>query len=230
MLSRHEDPEVIEEDDFFEYQHVRSSDDAVAIQIGRGRILLINRGSEVIREISKASNTVLGEFIGWVDVYAGVWMDLSVLGSEKYAEWALGRFDTREIQDVAVSGWSADPDGDGVPNLLEFAFNMEPKSSSGNLSMPAGSGTSGLPALVVGQSGGSVPEISIQYLRRKNSGLQYLPQFASDLADAASWASGGGAIQTTIDPIDSEWERVTVKETPPAGVSKRFARVLVAAE
>lgn len=50
----------------------------------------------------------------------------------EYAQWKATHFDAVELADPTISGDHADPDGDGIPNLLEFALGGDPKSPSMN--------------------------------------------------------------------------------------------------
>lgn len=43
-----------------------------------------------------------------------------------YAGWAATQFSPQELGDAQISGASADPDGDGLPNLLEYALGLDP--------------------------------------------------------------------------------------------------------
>lgn len=43
--------------------------------------------------------------------------------------WKFAHFTTEELADDLISGNHADPDGDGIPNLLEYAFGLLPKSA-----------------------------------------------------------------------------------------------------
>ena len=116
----------------------------------------------------------------------------------------------------------ADPDLDGVSNLLERAFNLHPKQSA-NPVLIADSGDTGLPLVrFIDDPGG--PFFSIQYLRRKattNPGLIYTPQVSSELL---SWQDLAGP--EILQSIGAEWERVTVQE-PATGQPIRFGRVQV---
>ncbi len=52
--------------------------------------------------------------------------------------WIAARFTPAEQTDPAVSGLTSDPDKDGAVNLLEYAFNLNPKKADGaNLLSPA---------------------------------------------------------------------------------------------
>ena len=115
----------------------------------------------------------------------------------------------------------ADPDKDGLVNLLERAFNLNPNQAALPI-LTAGTGTTGLPLI---RRTGQPPVFSIQYVRRKasaNSGLIYTPQFSTSLN--GDWSAATGT--ETVQSIDSEWERVTMEDSS-TGNSKRFGRVKV---
>ena len=46
-----------------------------------------------------------------------------------FADWALNQFTEAQLADASISGANADPDGDGAPNLLEFAMGGQPLAS-----------------------------------------------------------------------------------------------------
>lgn len=45
--------------------------------------------------------------------------------------WRVSHFTFAELDDPTVSDWESDPDGDGIPNLLEYAFGMSPRDGGG---------------------------------------------------------------------------------------------------
>lgn len=47
-----------------------------------------------------------------------------------FASWQAGHFTAPDLIDPAISGDGADPDGDGLKNLLEYAFHLDPKLPS----------------------------------------------------------------------------------------------------
>jgi mannan endo-1,4-beta-mannosidase len=60
---------------------------------------------------------------------AGVWRGLSAAPSpvSQYAEWLNTWFNPAEAADPSLSGPDADPAGDGISNLLKYAFNLDPR-------------------------------------------------------------------------------------------------------
>ncbi len=129
------------------------------------------------------------------------------------------------VSNPLISAWIADPDHDGLANLLERAFNLNPNQPALPI-LITGAGTAGLPNIRSTGTGAS-RRLIIEYLRRKatnNPGLSYIPQFSPDLG--AAWQDFAGT--ETVQSIDTEWERVTV-EDPTTGEPKRFGRVKVVA-
>ncbi|MBN8458818.1 MAG: DUF2271 domain-containing protein [Verrucomicrobia bacterium] len=112
------------------------------------------------------------------------------------------------------------PSGDGVSNLLKFAFNLDP-SKADVRKLTVGSGQSaGLPGIAATPG----PVLKLEYLRRKtssNPGITYTPQFGSDLT---GWTNATGG---TVVSVDTTWERVTVTDSPPPGAGIRFGRVRI---
>lgn len=143
------------------------------------------------------------------------------------ATWRATHFSGPDLVDENIGVPSADPDGDGSNNLLQYALNMDPMKP-GTASVTAGSGLSGLPRIQVENVSGE-DRLTIEFVRRKastNSQIVYTPEFASNLS-TGSWAAGG---TTTVTPIagENDWERVKVIDaltiTPE---TRRFGRVRV---
>lgn len=136
---------------------------------------------------------------------------------------------------TALNGWTTEagvppdqagptqaPQGDGVVNLLKFAFNMDPMKPDARTLTVGGKGTSGLP-------GGSTVEgvLRIEFLRRKagtHPGIAYIPQFSSDL-DFRDDFTGAESV-SELSPESPTWERVVVDDPAP-GQGKRFGRLKV---
>ena len=71
--------------------------------------------------------------------------DMMFLGVDGFAAWENDHFSTAELSNAAVSAETADPDGDGVPNLAEYALGHNPHVPETNaidsVSLQAISGT-----------------------------------------------------------------------------------------
>ena len=118
---------------------------------------------------------------------------------------------------------TSDADQDGIAGLLEYAFNLDPKSAGPPLKLiPGASSTAGLPAVSLVPDGQGGSRLRIEYLRRIGAGLTYTPEFSSNM----TWSA---ATQTvTVTPIDANWERCIVDDTQSTSSSaRRFGRVRV---
>lgn len=110
----------------------------------------------------------------------------------------------------------ATPYGDGVPNLLKYAFNMN-AGAPDTSTLTSGSGSSGLPAFAMDDSGPE-PVFRVEFVRRKGSGLVYTAKHSSNLA-SGSFTPMSGAVNVTN--IDAQFERVTVEEPCDPAVTPR---------
>ena len=165
--------------------------------------------------------------LAWIESVTG--QDASVLAAESFADWQTLYFTPDQLADATVSGPNADPDGDGVENLLEFAFNLDPTFAEPAV-MVAGTGLRGLPLVRLETVAEGDQRLTVEFVRRtagSGSGLTYTVQFATDLA-AGNWQTGG---TESVTAINARWERVKVTDTMSAGgggAAARFARVAVA--
>ncbi|MCW1914152.1 cadherin-like beta sandwich domain-containing protein [Luteolibacter sp. GHJ8] len=157
---------------------------------------------------------------GWNDIH---WSPVQSLQLITYQPdpWQQANFGANATNEQ-ISGWDADPDRDGLVNLLERAFNLPPLTPG--VPILTANGTAGLPRIWVSQGPGG-PVLNVQYLRLKaatNPGLTYTPQFSSALT-GASWSAASGT--ESVVSIDPNWERVTITDTVTN--TTRFARVKV---
>lgn len=116
---------------------------------------------------------------------------------------------------------TVDSDGDGLTDLVEFAFHLDTERPDHRV-LTEGTGTTGLPSVSLDTSG-STPRLRIEFLRRKdaaNLGISYQPQWSSNLA---IWSSA--VSDTRILPVNDVWERVIVMDPSPG--TSRFGRVSV---
>lgn len=120
---------------------------------------------------------------------------------------------------------SADPDHDGLSNLIERAFNLHPLQS-GTATLVPGSGTAGLPVgSLIGAE--NARRLCVEFIRRighPEPGMSYQAQFSDQPDAAGSWRASTKA--ESVTPIDDDWERVII-EDDQAGALRRFARVRI---
>jgi hypothetical protein len=121
------------------------------------------------------------------------------------------------LANSAISGDNADPDNDGINNLLEFALNLNPKVAN----------ASGLPAATVQNVGGSnyltitfkrrVPLLDLAYSVTTNTGL------------TGTWTANAVQVGSAIINGDGT-ETVTYRDAVPVnqvGTTRRFMRLEV---
>ncbi len=99
---------------------------------------------------------------------------VTVLSSDPFIAWRQTHFSTTD--DTGPAANLADPDADGLPNLLEYALGADPMSPSGT----------GIPACVL-----NAGTLSLTYKRAAPSGLAYEVQTTTDLTNPASWTPTG---------------------------------------
>lgn len=129
-----------------------------------------------------------------------------------YTSFQSQYFTVGEQGNPAISGPNADPDKDGVSNLLEFAFNLNPRVASIN-SLP-----------IVGQS---VDHLTLSYVRRKDAAsLVYVVEAADELG---FWHDGPSYVeQVSVTPLTGQTELVTFRRVSTiSGNAHSFMRLKV---
>lgn len=130
-----------------------------------------------------------------------------------YAEWSTG---------LAQPGQTADPDGDALENLLEYAIGGDPQS--GAMTLPGGHP---LLPVITHQSG----TVSLSYPERSDAvlrGISYLVETStspSTLAGAITLPAGASSTTAPFSPAVPGFVKRTL--TWPADGPRRFARVKV---
>ncbi len=161
-------------------------------------------------------------FLGWGGAASGNANPLTiVMDSDKtvsavfqlaltgYALWRVSEFTAAERNDPGISGPSADPDGDGSPNVMEYLGGTPPKEAGGAAFTSAGSariGNTDYPVLT--------------YVRRK--GITDVSERVEVSNDLLSWrynGDGGGqnysAVYNLID-ASGDREAVSIRALAPA--------------
>jgi hypothetical protein len=126
---------------------------------------------------------------------------------------------------VANNFVTEDLDHDGVPGMIEYAFNLEPRLAQPPVHLvPFGGSIEGLPAISLVPAGDGKYRLRIEYLRRVGSILSYVPQFSGGL-DGPAWKAPVNPVAvTTID--EGAWERCVVEDSQTTtSAARRFARV-----
>ncbi len=143
-----------------------------------------------------------GEAGAWEGVMAGP------VDFEGYADWVALQFTPEEAANEAVSGPFASAGGDGLPNLVKYAFGLNPK-------VPAP--MEELPELVADAEG-----LTLSFNRLKNGAdVTYIIEFSTNLTD---WEPANTQ-ETGVDDR-GDVERVTVRATGlPGGLPGGFLRV-----
>lgn len=140
-------------------------------------------------------------------------------GKAAFAAWQTVNFGGTTDPDAAAT---ADPDGDGVSNLMEFMFNLNPLTT-GVPVLAAGAGVSGLP-LIRDEAVGADHYLTIEYIRRKNSGTQTV----QDTADLQSWSAAAFTAVGDAVSVSPVYERVKLRVEPAlAEGTSRFVRLAI---
>ena len=134
-------------------------------------------------------------------------ISLTVAAAEPYAAWRALHFGA--AGDTASAADTADPDGDGLPNLLEYAVGSAPLAASA-------------PAATVGLSGG---RLALTYTRIADPALTYTVEVAGEpggpwttLAVAGNPSTGAADVAGPVTVTDSE---------PLSAHPRRFLRLRV---
>jgi hypothetical protein len=118
----------------------------------------------------------------------------------------------------------ADFDGDGVNNMLEWAFNLDANWRDAATVFPR-TGKRGLPHISVSGTGAS-QRLRVEFVRLRaelNPNLEYVVEFSSSM-ETDSWLPAGRVL--SVARIDDHWERVVVEDSQE-GLATRYARVKV---
>lgn len=134
--------------------------------------------------------------------------------------WKQMHFTAAEMQDPEISGDLADPDKDGISNLLEYAFAMNPRATDGDGTLPSVSIVGGDPAM--------------EFVRAPSRiDLTYEVLVSDDLTDWTVIArSLGGNASTILETSTHVIEEtgtgpVQVRVTDPDSGGAKFYRVRV---
>ncbi len=137
-----------------------------------------------------------------------------VVDTRLYEAWLTARFNSAQLVDPAISGPSADPDADGIPNLLEYAFAREPLTADS----PAA-----LPAVVIGLDG----RLTLTFFQAASRpDLVFTSEWTSDLT--GTWQSSATYLTEISRTATAGGEYVSVRaEATLTAAPAQFLRLRV---
>lgn len=132
-----------------------------------------------------------------------------------FAAWQQTYFDAQELQNAEISGDTADASRNGVPNLMEYALNRDPRSG----------GREGLP-----EPGTTVlaGETYLTLTYRRPAGIEEVEYHVDVSPDLQAWSSGADQVVPVSVTAEGETEVVVVRDAHPLkSASNRFIRLRV---
>lgn len=117
-----------------------------------------------------------------------------------FNDWRAGHFTAGELANAAISGDAADPDGDGIPNLLEYAFGLDPRAPD----------SAGLPTIGLGIVN-SVTYLTLSFRQARAADLAYRVETSGDLGVNA-WKPDGLPLGAPVDNGDGT-DTVTYRDS-----------------
>jgi acyl-CoA thioesterase-1 len=128
-----------------------------------------------------------------------------------FATWQGEHFSEAQLDDAGISGENADPDQDGISNLIEFFAGYDPLEVEGSF---VSSGTVEIEG---------VDYLSITYPKAPGTGLAGVPELSTDLQ---VWHSGDTWLESTADAEADVQQQVTVRSRTAMGsVAREFLRL-----
>ncbi len=173
--------------------------------------------------LAQGDRTVTVTVAGDYSLAAGAPASATVTVVDKpYDAWRFAAFDAAQLTDEAVSGDEADPDADGLVNLLEYALGGAP------LDAADGPGIAPALGLADGVETGE-RHLTLSYTQPAGrDDLAYVVEWSADLT--AAWQSGAGVAEETarVPAEGGGGERVTVRSTATlAEQARQFLRLRV---
>jgi|GEM_PF-1373494 Cellulase (glycosyl hydrolase family 5). len=132
-----------------------------------------------------------------------------------YEAWRAAHFSPAELDAPAISGPTSDPDGDGLPNLLEYALGGDPTDATSTPSVTI--------QIAPLESQPTASALSLTFHRIADPALVYRVQASEDLASPTSW----GDIWLSFGADNIAGPVTVVDEVPLASRPRRFLRLHV---
>ncbi len=135
-------------------------------------------------------------------------------GVSSVTSFLASNFTPAELANPAVSGLHADPDFDGIDNLLEYAFGLNPQAASESPAISLAPGVS--------SEGGGMPVVKITFLHP--SGLSGVGALLEPTADLSVWQHEGRLLPTSITAQPGGMEEVSFEL--PASAPRNYGRIV----
>jgi hypothetical protein len=174
--------------------------------------------SDIVFAVFIKPTTPIGNYFGTVTILGGSSIfasgnlatqsfEVSVSEVTPFSAWQLAEFGANATN-TAISGDLADPDGDGIANLLEYALGLNPNVA----------GVTGLPTA---QNDPSCGCLSLTYIKVLSAtDLTYTAEAASD--PGGPWSTNG-IVQTVLDSDGvTQTNKASDDGNPIATSGKRF--------
>ena len=127
-----------------------------------------------------------------------------------YASWQSTYFTSQQVA-AGLAGPNADANGDGIKNIVAYAFNVSPFANIAG-ALPVAQVVNGYLTLTFTQ-------------RTDSTDVTYTVQVSSDLIN---WYSGANyTMQISSTPLDGDTATVTVSDNVPASPGPRFMRLSI---
>jgi hypothetical protein len=137
-----------------------------------------------------------------------------------YQAWAATHFSASELADSSVGAAEADPDGDGLSNLSEYALGGDPRVADSTALVPTCS-------LSTGADGHDHLTLTARLVAAATD----LECSALVTGDLQTWQSGDGVVETLSDTVNGGVRTLVLRDREPvdnAG-ARRFMRLSVTA-
>lgn len=176
----------------------------------------VSAWTNVVLDLPNPSKTYYIAFEGWAQYGAGVCIDdVEVTGDlvlSAYEIWQTDQFGT-DVENDAIAGDRADPDGDGIVNALEYAMGLDPNAVDTE-GLPGGGATGGYLTLSFRMSKEAV-----------DAGVLYEVESCTNLVDQV-WSTTD-ITQTGYDDSNTWWQATFRHDVPVTNAPQRFMRFKV---
>ncbi len=188
----------------FQYQVAATNNPTSYNAAGLPPGLSINTSTGIISGTCTVGGTTSAIALTASNAYGFGQATLSLTVETPYSAWQDQFFTPTDLSDPAISGDTADPAGDGIPNLMKYALGLDPFSN----------GTAGLPvsAIITTGSGNYLTLTYTQVL--SDTDITYAVQVSTDMTN---WNSGPGYTDppTSVNDPGGATQTVTVQSATP---------------